>query len=92
MRRPAAILCVLVLALLAAGVAVSGTAHRSPCHLSHSCPSDHHSYTWLDAAGKGWDCAKVGAPEVNKITRLRQILRTIDALLQMAEMQREAKP
>jgi hypothetical protein len=64
MRRPAAILCVLVLALLAAGVAVSGTAHRSPCHLSHSCPSDHHSYIWFDAAGKGWDCAKVGAPEV----------------------------
>ena len=64
MRRPAAILCVLVLALLAAGVAVSGTAHRSPCHLAHSCPSDHHSYIWFDSAGKGWDCAKVGAPVV----------------------------
>jgi len=64
MRRPAAILSVLVLALLAAGLAVSANAHRSPCHLSHSCPSDHHSYVWFDSAGQGWDCAKVGASEV----------------------------
>jgi hypothetical protein len=64
MRRPAAILIVLVLALLAAGAALSGTAHSSPCHVAHSCPSDHHSYVWFDAAGQGWDCAKVGAPEV----------------------------
>jgi hypothetical protein len=65
MRRPAVVLLVLSLALLAAGVALSGTAHRSPCHSSHSCPSDHHSYVWFDAAGQGWDCAKVGAPEVS---------------------------
>ena len=64
MRRPAAILLVLALALLAAGVALSGTTHRSPCHSAHSCPSDHHSYVWFDTAGQGWDCAKVGAPEV----------------------------
>jgi hypothetical protein len=64
MRRPAVVLLVLVLALLAAGVALSGTAHRSGCHTAHSCPSDHHSYVWFDAAGQGWDCAKVGAPEV----------------------------
>jgi hypothetical protein len=64
MRRPGVILCVLVLALLAAGVGLSSNAHRSPCHLAHSCPSDHHSYVWFDAAGQGWDCAKVGAPEV----------------------------
>jgi hypothetical protein len=64
MRRPAVVLLVLALALLAAGVALSGTAHRSPCHSVHSCPSDHHSYVWFDAAGQGWDCAKVGAPEV----------------------------
>src|SRR3954447_15037960 len=64
MRRPAVVLLVLSLALLAAGVALSGTAHRSPCHLAHSCPSDHHSYVWFDAAGQGWDCAKVGASEV----------------------------
>jgi hypothetical protein len=64
MRRPAVVLLVLVLALVAAGAALSRTAHRSPCHSSHSCPSDHHSYLWFDPAGQGWDCAKVGAPEV----------------------------
>ncbi len=64
MRRPAAILFVLVLALLAAGGALSRPTHRAPCHSGHSCPSDHHSYVWFDAAGQGWDCAKVGAPEV----------------------------
>jgi len=64
MRRPGVILCVLVLALLAAGAGLSSTAHRSPCHSAHSCPSDHHTYVWFDAAGQGWDCAKVGAPEV----------------------------
>jgi hypothetical protein len=64
MRRPGFVLLVLALALLAAGAALSGTNHRSPCHSAHSCPSDHHSYVWFDAAGQGWDCAKVGAPEV----------------------------
>jgi hypothetical protein len=64
MRRPGVILLVLVVALLAARVAVPAHAHRSPCHLAHSCPSDHHSYVWFDAAGQGWDCAKVGASEV----------------------------
>jgi hypothetical protein len=64
MRRPGVILVVLVLALVAAGLSVSANAHSSPCHLAHSCPSDHHSYVWYDAAGQGWDCAKVGAPEV----------------------------
>jgi hypothetical protein len=64
MRRPAAILLVLAVALLAAGVALSETRHVAPCHLVHSCPSDHHSYVWFDAAGQGWDCAKVGAHEV----------------------------
>lgn len=65
MRRPAVILLVLGLALLAAGAGLSMTAHRDPCHLAHSCPSDHHSYVWFDAAGQGWDCAKLGAPEVS---------------------------
>lgn len=64
MRRPAVVIGVLVLGLLAAGVGLSATNHRSPCHSSHSCPSDHHSYVWYDAAGQGWDCAKPGAPEV----------------------------
>src|SRR5213080_2990474 len=64
MRRPGGIIGVLVLGLLAAGAGLSANAHRSPCHTAHSCPSDHHSYVWFDAAGQGWDCAKVGAPEV----------------------------
>src|SRR5438874_966873 len=64
MRRPGVIIGVLVLGLLAAGAGLSANAHRSPCHTAHSCPSDHHSYVWFDAAGQGWDCAKVGAPEV----------------------------
>ena len=34
----------LVLAL-AAGAA-GASAHRDPCHLVHSCPSDHHTYPW----------------------------------------------
>jgi hypothetical protein len=64
MRRPAVVTLVVCLSLLAAGVAVSANRHRSPCHSAHSCPSDHHSYVWFDVAGQGWDCAKVGAPEV----------------------------
>ena len=64
MRRPAVVTLVVCLALLAAGAAVSANRHRAPCHSAHSCPSDHHSYVWFDAAGQGWDCAKVGAPEV----------------------------
>jgi hypothetical protein len=64
MRRPGVILVVLLLALVAAGLSVSANAHSSPCHVAHSCPSDHHSYVWYDAAGQGWDCAKLGAPEV----------------------------
>lgn len=65
MRRPAIVLLVLALGLAAAQVAVSSTDHRSPCHLAHSCPSDHHSYVWYDAAGQGWSCAEPGAPEVS---------------------------
>jgi hypothetical protein len=64
MRRPAVVLLVIVLGLLAAGAALSSTEHRSGCHAAHSCPSDHHSYVWYDAAGQGWDCAEPGAPEV----------------------------
>jgi endonuclease YncB( thermonuclease family) len=49
------------LAALASGAAAS--AHSDPCHPRHSCPSDHHSYVWLDSAGRGWDCARAGAAE-----------------------------
>jgi hypothetical protein len=27
-------------------VAAPAFAHQSPCHGSHSCPSDHHTYLW----------------------------------------------
>src|SRR4051794_1074914 len=42
---------ILALALLAALAAAAGSAsahrtHRAPCHGSHSCPSDHHTYPW----------------------------------------------
>jgi hypothetical protein len=33
-------------AAVAAGIAASATAHRDPCHLNHTCPSDHHTYAW----------------------------------------------
>jgi hypothetical protein len=64
LRRPAAVLIVVAVALLATGAALSASRHRSPCHSAHSCPSDHHSYIWFDAAGQGWDCAKPGAAEL----------------------------
>lgn len=40
------------------------SAHSSPCHPQHTCPSDHHSYVWYDAGRHGWDCAKPGATEL----------------------------
>jgi hypothetical protein len=39
-------------------------AHANPCHSQHTCPSDHHTYVWLDlSTGLFWDCAEPGAPE-----------------------------
>ena len=64
MRRSLAVLAVVALALVAARLALPAGTHRAPCHAAHSCPSDHHSYIWFDAAGQGWDCAKPGAPEL----------------------------
>jgi hypothetical protein len=35
------------LLVVASWVAVLGAAaHRDPCHWSHTCPSDHHTYPW----------------------------------------------
>src|SRR5690242_4348541 len=40
------------------------TAHTDPCHTNHTCPSDHHTYVWIDPnTGLGWDCARPGATE-----------------------------
>ncbi len=50
MSRPLRALTALLLAALlaasAASVSQPASAHRDPCHPSHSCPSDHHSYPW----------------------------------------------
>ena len=50
-----------------AGVAVLGgtpaDAHRNPCHSSHTCPSDHHTYVWTSPAGKKLSCAEPSASE-----------------------------
>src|SRR2546430_12660637 len=51
-------------AALAANVAGGSPAHSSPCHVQHTCPSDHHTYVWTDpSTGLLWDCAEPGAPE-----------------------------
>ncbi len=57
-----------VLALLgfaaAGAVARGASSHQSGCHSQHSCPSDHHTYVWVDpATGQGWDCVEPGARE-----------------------------
>jgi hypothetical protein len=57
--RFAPLIAAAALALLAS----PAPAHRSGCHVAHSCPSDHHSYVWFDAQGRGWDCAEPGAAE-----------------------------
>jgi hypothetical protein len=42
-----------LLGFLAAGLAASGaSAHSSPCHTQHTCPSDH-------AFRKGWGGARL---------------------------------
>lgn len=60
MRRVA---CLIITAALLAVGGSAASAHTSGCHSAHSCPSDHHTYVWYDAAGQGWDCVKPGAPE-----------------------------
>ncbi len=51
--------------LLAFLIPEGASAHRSGCHSAHTCPSDHHTYVWVDpSTGLAWDCAEAGAPEV----------------------------
>jgi hypothetical protein len=57
---------VLAAAGLALALALAGgaTAHRSGCHAAHTCPSDHHTYLWLDpGTGLVWDCVEPDASE-----------------------------
>jgi hypothetical protein len=37
---------VVAAALGVAGPASASSSHRSWCHSSHTCPSDHHTYAW----------------------------------------------
>jgi hypothetical protein len=67
-RKIGLIATAIVLALLgfalAGAVAHGAPSHQSGCHSQHSCPSDHHTYVWLDqTTGLAWDCAEPGAPE-----------------------------
>src|SRR2546430_17573251 len=61
------------ISLAAAGVATAlvvaggAGAHRSGCHGAHTCPSDHHTYIWVDpATGLLWDCVEPGAREYDQ--------------------------
>ncbi len=63
---------VALVAIFAAGLAAaflsSGSdafpLHQSGCHGAHSCPSDHHTYVWMDpGTGQTWDCVEPGARE-----------------------------
>jgi hypothetical protein len=53
--------------LVAFVVVPPASAHSDPCHSRHSCPSDHHTYVWVDPlTGRGLDCARPGADEYNQ--------------------------
>jgi hypothetical protein len=64
-RVIAAGMALAALGFVAANFVVSGaSAHSNPCHSQHTCPSDHHTYVWIDpSTGLAWDCAEPGAPE-----------------------------
>jgi hypothetical protein len=46
--RPLLVFIVVGVGAAAAAVSVArpAPAHRDPCHLAHTCPSDHHTYPW----------------------------------------------
>jgi hypothetical protein len=49
---------------LAGALAHGAQSHQSGCHSQHTCPSDHHTYVWVDqTTGLAWDCVEPGAPE-----------------------------
>lgn len=64
-----ATLLLAALGFWAAGLLASGaSAHSSPCHSQHTCPSDHHTYVWTDpSTGLLWDCVEPGAQEFNPV-------------------------
>jgi hypothetical protein len=64
----------LIAAAALALLALPASAHRSGCHVAQSCPSDHHTYVWFNAQGRGWDCAERGATEYDP-SRDRTVIR-----------------
>jgi hypothetical protein len=59
----------MALAALAFGFAVApASAHRSGCHRSHTCPSDHATYRW-----RGLLCVAPYARERNSTFRKRVV-------------------
>src|SRR6266516_28739 len=49
---------------IAGALAHSASSPQSGCHSQHTCPSDHHTYVWVDPrTGLLWDCVEPGAPE-----------------------------
>ena len=67
-HRIGAIATTIALALLgfalAGAVAHGAYSHQSGCHSQHTCPSDHHTYVWVDqTTGLAWDCVEPGARE-----------------------------
>jgi hypothetical protein len=61
MKRALSLVLLSVAAMV--GLTPHALAHRSGCHVAHSCPSDHHTYVWYDSSGRGWSCAEPGASE-----------------------------
>lgn len=67
-HRIGAVATTIALALLgfalAGAVAHGASSHQSGCHSQHTCPSDHHTYVWVDqTTGLVWDCVEPGATE-----------------------------
>jgi len=63
--RAAAGLALALAGVVAALFAAGGAgAHRSGCHAAYTCPSDHHTYVWVDPGTGLWgDCVEPGARE-----------------------------
>ncbi len=56
-----------LLGLAALAAALSGStasAHRDPCHLRHTCPSDHHTYAWRGLSCTSYADERVAADTI----------------------------
>jgi hypothetical protein len=60
----AAVISVAAFGFASSWLVAGASAHSNPCHSQHTCPSDHHTYVWIDPrTGLAWDCVEPGAPE-----------------------------